>query len=170
MPSIQQDILWDDGNDKRSLISECIMVIWIGVHPAGEEPGQHVIRVDTRVSRTTTVRKVRKEPAQPLSWAISFSLQQTTFKQGGMVQQSSYWATRFARPHQPDMWSVQIKACQQGQNDTALNQHRWGLSPWNLRIATTLSPPSPFEWSTFLYLPRPVTPINMNININHYSS
>jgi hypothetical protein len=31
-----------------------------------------------------------------------------------------------------------------GQNDTVLNRHRRGLSPWNLRIATTLSPPFPF--------------------------
>jgi hypothetical protein len=38
MPSIQQYILQDDSNDKRSLIPESVMAIWIGVHPIGEEP------------------------------------------------------------------------------------------------------------------------------------
>jgi hypothetical protein len=52
-----------------------------------------------------------------------------------------------------------------GQNDVVLNQHRWRLPPWNLGIATALSPPIPSEWSTFLYLPHLVTPTNMNINI-----
>jgi hypothetical protein len=37
----------------RSLISESVTAIRIGVHPAGEEPNQHVIRVAPRVSRTT---------------------------------------------------------------------------------------------------------------------
>jgi hypothetical protein len=37
----------------RSLISESVTTIQIGVHPAGEEPNQHVIRVAPRVSRTT---------------------------------------------------------------------------------------------------------------------
>jgi hypothetical protein len=56
------------------------------------------------------------------------------------------------------------------QNDVVLNRRWWGLSPWNLRIATTLSPPFPSEWTTFPYLPHPVITTNMNININHYSS
>jgi hypothetical protein len=58
MPSIQQDILRDDSNDKQPLISESVAVIQIGVHPAGEDPNQHVIHVTPRVSRTTTVREV----------------------------------------------------------------------------------------------------------------
>jgi hypothetical protein len=58
MPSIQQDILRDDSNDKQSLISESVMTIQISVHPAGEEPDQHIIRVAPWVSRTTTVREV----------------------------------------------------------------------------------------------------------------
>jgi hypothetical protein len=58
MPSIQQDTLWDDSNDKRPLISESLAAIWIGVHPAGEEPDQHIIHVATHVSRMTTIHEV----------------------------------------------------------------------------------------------------------------
>jgi hypothetical protein len=49
MPSIQQDILRHDSNDKRSLIFESVVVIQIGVHAAGEEPDQHVVRLATQV-------------------------------------------------------------------------------------------------------------------------
>jgi hypothetical protein len=102
MPSIQQDILWDDSKDKQSLISESVVMIQIGVHPAGDKPDQHVVRVAYRVSRTTIVREVPTKSnmspysrdevlapsdhlARPSSWASSFSLQQTTSKQGGVV-------------------------------------------------------------------------------------
>jgi hypothetical protein len=44
--------------DKRPLISESVMMIQIDIHPAGEEPNQHVICVAPRVSCTTTVREV----------------------------------------------------------------------------------------------------------------
>jgi hypothetical protein len=103
MPSIQQDILRDDSNDKRSLMSDSVVSIRIGVHPAGEEPDRYVIRVAPRVSCTTTIHEVptksnrgpcsRDEvlapsdhPTRPMSWGASFSLQQTTLKQGGAVQ------------------------------------------------------------------------------------
>jgi hypothetical protein len=33
-------------------------MIRIGVHPAGEEPDQHVIRLASRVTHMTTVREV----------------------------------------------------------------------------------------------------------------
>jgi hypothetical protein len=82
---------------KRSLISESVAVIRIGVHPAGEEPNQHVVRVASLVSRATTIREVptksnlgpysRDEvlapsdhPVRPSSWAASFSLQHATLK------------------------------------------------------------------------------------------
>jgi hypothetical protein len=58
MPSIQQGILQDDSNDKRSLISESVIAIRISVNPIGEEPDQHVVRLAPCVSRTTTVREV----------------------------------------------------------------------------------------------------------------
>jgi hypothetical protein len=92
---------------KQLLISESVTEIQIGVHPAGEEPNQHVICVASRVSRMTTFhedptrlklgRCSRDEVlapsdrlAQPSSWATSFSLHITTLKQGGAVRQSSY--------------------------------------------------------------------------------
>jgi hypothetical protein len=43
--------------DKRPLISESVTATRIDIHPAGEEPDQHVIRVTHRVSRMTTVCK-----------------------------------------------------------------------------------------------------------------
>jgi hypothetical protein len=49
------------------------------------------------------------------------------------------------------------KLLHRGQNDAVLNRHRRGLSPWNLRISMTRSPPLPFECSPFPYLPRLVT-------------
>jgi hypothetical protein len=44
--------------DKWSLISESVTVIRLGVHPAGEEPDQYVVRVASQVSHTTTVCEV----------------------------------------------------------------------------------------------------------------
>jgi hypothetical protein len=75
----------------------------IGVYPAGEESDQHVIRLASRVSRTTTIYEVATKsklgpyfrdevlipndrPARPSSWDVSFSLQQTTSKQGGTIR------------------------------------------------------------------------------------
>jgi hypothetical protein len=31
--------------DKRPLISESVAVIWIDIHPTGEEPDQHIVHV-----------------------------------------------------------------------------------------------------------------------------
>jgi hypothetical protein len=58
MSSIQKDLLRDDSNDKRSLISESVASIQIGVHLVGEEPDQHIVHVAPRVSRITTIREV----------------------------------------------------------------------------------------------------------------
>jgi hypothetical protein len=44
--------------DKRSLISESVAAIQIGVHSAREEPDQHIIHLPSRVSCMTTVHKV----------------------------------------------------------------------------------------------------------------
>jgi hypothetical protein len=49
------------------------------------------------------------------------------------------------------------KLVHRGQNDAVLNQQRRGLPPWNLGIPMALSPPFPSEYSTFPYLPHPVT-------------
>jgi hypothetical protein len=77
------------------------MVIQIGVHPAGEEPDQHIIRVTPGSSRTITVCKSLLSqtwapapgvkfwpqglPDPTVIMAGSFSLQQITLKQGGTV-------------------------------------------------------------------------------------
>jgi hypothetical protein len=152
------------GTNKRSLISESVMMIQIDVHPAGDEPDQHNVRLASWVSRMTTVRESVLSQAWapapemkswppgssgwPSSWAASFSLQQTTFKQGGTVRESGYWATRFTGAHKTDKQSVQIKPYHRGQNDVVINRHRWGLPPRNLRIGMALSLPFPSECST----------------------
>jgi hypothetical protein len=76
---------------KRSLISESVAVIQIDIHPAGEEPDQHVVRMAPRVSRMKTFCKVptrsksglyfqnkililSDRPTRPSFWATSFSL------------------------------------------------------------------------------------------------
>jgi hypothetical protein len=93
--------------DKQPFISKSVAAIQIDIHPAGEEPDQHIVRVALGVSRMTNVREVpTKSKLDPCSWdevlapsdrsarpssgATSFSLQQTTTKQGGAVQQNSY--------------------------------------------------------------------------------
>jgi hypothetical protein len=43
--------------NKRSLISESVVVIQIDVHPAGDEPDQHIVRLASWVSHMTTVRE-----------------------------------------------------------------------------------------------------------------
>jgi hypothetical protein len=44
--------------DTRSLISESVAATRIDIHPAGEEPDQHIVRATPGVSRTTTVCEV----------------------------------------------------------------------------------------------------------------
>jgi hypothetical protein len=59
-------------------------------------------------------------------------------------------ATRLIGPHKTRYAvSTQLKACHRGQHGTVLNWHRRGLQPWNLGIATTLSPHFPSEWTPF---------------------
>jgi hypothetical protein len=49
----------------------------------------------------------------------------------------------------PNMRTVQIKASHRGQNDVVLHRHMQGLPSLNLKIAMTLSPPFPSEWTPF---------------------
>jgi hypothetical protein len=56
-------------------------------------------------------------------------------------------------PINPICDQYKSKLVHRGQNDVVLNRHSRGPPPWNLRIATALSPPFPSEWSTFPYLP-----------------
>jgi hypothetical protein len=55
--------------DKRSLISDSVMAIQIGVHPTGEEPDQLTIRVTPGVSHTITICEVpTNSKLVPYSW------------------------------------------------------------------------------------------------------
>jgi hypothetical protein len=58
--------------DKQSLISKSVAVTRIDIHPIGEEPDQHVIRVTPEVSRTTIYEvptKLKSPPAPRMkSW------------------------------------------------------------------------------------------------------
>jgi hypothetical protein len=77
--------------DKRSLISKSVVVTRIDIHPVGEEPNQHVIRMAPGVSCMTTARELPTKsksglcsrddvlaptdhPARPSSWPASVSL------------------------------------------------------------------------------------------------
>jgi hypothetical protein len=54
---------------KRSLISESVAVIRIGVHPIGGEPDQYVVHVAPWVSHMTTIRVVpTNSKLSPYSW------------------------------------------------------------------------------------------------------
>jgi hypothetical protein len=44
--------------DNRPLISESVVVIQIDIHPVGEEPDRHVVRVAPGVSCMTTVHEI----------------------------------------------------------------------------------------------------------------
>jgi hypothetical protein len=44
--------------DKRSLISESVVVTRIDIHPARKEPDQHTVQMAPRVSRTTAVGEI----------------------------------------------------------------------------------------------------------------
>jgi hypothetical protein len=148
--------------DKRSLISESVMVTRIHIHPAGEEPDQHAIRTTLRVSRLTSVCEVpTKSKLGPFSWdevlapAITWpdrcrGLPHSPSNKPPCSRDVRFnnvvtWLLGLSGPIKLDMWRVEIKACNRGQNDAVLNRHSWGRPPWNLRIATTLSSSFPSE-------------------------
>jgi hypothetical protein len=55
--------------DKWSLISESVTAIRINIHPAEEEPDQHIVRVTPGVSCTTMVHDVSTKSKSGLcSW------------------------------------------------------------------------------------------------------
>jgi hypothetical protein len=114
------------------------MVIQIGVHPIGEKPDQHIVRATPGVSRTTTIRKV---PTKSKSGSCSRDevLTSSDARPGRhpglphspsnkLPQSREVWFNKVVTgllglqdPIKPDMRSVQIKACHQGQNDMVLN-------------------------------------------------
>jgi hypothetical protein len=168
---------------KRPLIFESVMVIRIGVHPVGEEPDQHVVHVAPRISHTITFCEVPTRSKSGLfsddeilvpndrltrssSWATLFSLHKPPQSREGQFDKVVTKLLGLPGPIKPDMWPLQIKTCPLGPKmmwsliDTSMGYH--------LGISMARSPPFPSECSTSPYLPCPVTPINININI--YSS
>jgi hypothetical protein len=173
--------------NKQSLISESVAVIQINIHPSGQEPDQHVIRVAPTVSRTTIVCEVptklksglcsRDEVLAPSDVRPSHHpgllhspSNKPPLSREGWFDKVVTGLLGLLGPIKPNKWSLQIKACHRGQNDAVLNPHMRGLPPWNLRISTAVFSPFPSEWSTFPYLSCPVTFTIREHNHSLYSS
>jgi hypothetical protein len=141
-----------------SLITESVAATRIDIHPTVKEPDQHAIRLTPGGSYVwqpfASPYFVEIGPLLP-GWSLgprphspskSKSTTQSRDVQFDIVITK---ATRLIEPHKT--WhavSTQLKACHRGQNGAVLNRHRRGLPHRNLRIATSLSPPFPFECST----------------------
>jgi hypothetical protein len=112
----------------------------IDIHPAGEEPNQHIVRVALRVPRMTTIHEVptksksgpcsRDEVLVPndarLGRHPGLPHSPTNNPPQSREVQFNEVVTRLLAllgPIKLDMWSVQIKACHRGQNDAVLNYH-----------------------------------------------
>jgi hypothetical protein len=134
------------------------MVTRIDIHPAGEEPDQHAIRL---IPGGSNVWKPFANPyyveIRPLlpGWSLGpqphspSKSKSTTRSREVRFDIVVTKATRLIGPHKTQhAVSTQLKAWHQGQNDAVLNWHGWGLPHRNLRIATTPSPPFPSEYST----------------------
>jgi hypothetical protein len=113
-------------------------MIQIGVHLIGEELDQHIIRLAPQVSRMTIVcevpTKLKLAPAPRMkSWPLEIvrldrhpglphspSNKQPRSREGWF---DKVVTGLLGLPGliKPDKWSVQIKACHRGQNDTILN-------------------------------------------------
>jgi hypothetical protein len=161
-PSNITNILRDDSNDKQTLIFESVATIQIGVYTAGEESDQHVIHMAPWVSRTTTIHKVptrsklelcsRNEVLAPNDRLTRPSSCCLILPPPNHLEAGREWFDKVVTgllglPSLINTTCGQSKSklVHRGQNDMILNRHRWGLLPLNLRIATTLSPPFPFE-------------------------
>jgi hypothetical protein len=133
-------------------------VTQIDIHPAGEEPDQHDIRLTLGGSHIwqpfTSPYYVEIGPLLS-GWSLdprphsSSKSKSTTQSRAVLFDILVTKATRFIKPHK--IWhavSIQLKACHWGQNDVVLNKHGRGLPHRNLRISTVLSPSFPSECST----------------------
>jgi hypothetical protein len=112
------------------------MVIQIGVHPTGEKPDQHIVRAAPGASRTTTIHKV---PTKSKSDSCSRDevLTSSDARPGRhpglphspsnkLPQSREVWFNKVVTrllglqdSIKPDMRSVQIKACHQGQQPSS---------------------------------------------------
>jgi hypothetical protein len=88
--------------DKRTLISESVTTIWIGVHPVGEEPDQHVVRMTPRVSRTTTVRVTPEVSRMTTVCEVPTKSKSGLCSQDEVLAPSDVWPDRHpGLPHSP---------------------------------------------------------------------
>jgi hypothetical protein len=151
--------------DKRPLIPESVMATWIDIHLAGEELDWHIVHAAPGVSRMTIVREVptksnlgicsQDEVLAPSNARHSRHSGLPHSPSNKQPHSREGWFNKVVTgllglpgPIKPDKWSVQIKACHQGQDDVVLNWHRQGLLPWNLGIASILSSSFPSECYT----------------------
>jgi hypothetical protein len=174
MPSIQQDILWDDINDKWSLISESVTTIQICVHPTGKEPDPHVVRLASQVTRTSTVREVpTKSNLGPYSQDEILAPAQPIHRRGPPhgPSKKTPWSrkVRFDKvvtgPHKPDMQSVQIKDCPSWPKQRGPYLTQTGATAMESQNSHGSLPTLPFWVIHFPLFVCPVTPAYMNINI-----
>jgi hypothetical protein len=151
--------------DKWRLISESVMVTRIDIHLTGERTWPTHRTCALRVLRMTTVYEVSTKLNSGIySWdEVLAPSNARPGRHSGLPHPPSNKPPRsregrfnevatgllgLSGPMKPDMRSVQIKVCCQGQNDTVLNWHNQELPHRNLGIATVLSPPFPSECST----------------------
>jgi hypothetical protein len=137
-------------------------VIQIGVHPTGEEPNQHIVHLASRVSRMKTICEVptmlKLGPCsrdEVLALAIVRPCHRRGLPHSPSNKPPRSREVRFDKivtmllglsdPTNQTCGQYKSKLVHRGQNDVILNRHRQGLPSWNLRIATTLSPPFPSE-------------------------
>jgi hypothetical protein len=147
--------------DKLPLITESVAVSRIDIHPAGEEPDQHTIRLTHIWQSFISPYYVEIEPLVLRwslgSWPHSPSKSKSTTRsrevQFNIVVTKS---TRLIGSHKTRyVVSTQLKTCHRGQNDAVINRHEWGLPHRNLRIATTLSSHFPSSVSLIPLLAPP---------------
>jgi hypothetical protein len=91
--------------DKLPLITKSVIVTWIDIHPAGEEPDQHALRLTPRGSHVWQpfVKSLLHQNRSPAhGWSLGsqpHAPSHNKLKARGAVQWSSYRATRLTGPH-----------------------------------------------------------------------
>jgi hypothetical protein len=150
---------WQQRASGHSYLS--VMVIWIDVHPTGEEPDQHDIRAAPWVSHIrqpsakSLLSQTRVSAHGMKSWlpAIIWSNHHPGLPHSpsNKPHRSREWRIdkvdtkllRLPNPIIPDMLSVQLKLVHWGQNDMVLNRHRRGPATHPSLPSAPLSPICP---------------------------
>jgi hypothetical protein len=107
-PQQYTNILWDDCNDKLSLITESVEATWIDVLPAGERPDEHAIRLTPEGSHIwqpfTSPYEVKIGPLLP-RWSLGprphspSKSKSTTWSREVRFDHVVTKATQLIRPH-----------------------------------------------------------------------